>query len=62
MTGYEIIPLYLDRELDRDLIGLVKLIKEDPAGLTDKEVSDIFVKLIRLGCYHLENKPQQDLS
>ena len=62
MSGSILIPLYLDTEKDRDLIGLAKLIKEDPAGLTDKEVSDIFVKLIRLGCYHLENKPQQDLS
>lgn len=62
MTGYEIIPLYLDRELDRDLIGLIRLIREDREELTEKDISDIFVKLIRLGCYHLEHSPRQDLS
>lgn len=62
MTGYEIIPLYLDRESDRDLIGLIRLIREDREELTEKDISDILVKLIRFGCYRLEHSPRQNLS
>ena len=60
MNGCILIPLYLDTEKDKDIIGWIQELKDK--DMTDKQLSEAFAVLIRYAVYKLDIEPSQKLS